>query len=802
MSQMLNHKRWITLVFILIFVTLNSLSSNQPNNSALAFSDDEPTPTPTPDDGLGGMPGFEGGSPVDVTAVTPSEETTLSTDSALAAPIVTFWYNDNQDLAFGQNGNPQQHVNILGNVRIPGVTNVTRIEIKYKLNGVGGFKGLAVGGDKRRLGAPGDFNIELDYTDLNDGLNTVLVRATNTETSQSQDYEIEFTYHAGNSPNENYTIDWASADSIHDVAQVVDGQWTINNDGTLSPNNLATGDPELKYDRLVAIGDVGWTDYEVTVPMTIHGVDTAQGFKHPSNGPGVGMILRWQGHYDQDSEQPNTGWHQVGALGWFRWGGTADNPTAGLQMIGWSYPTSDYPGGGNIIGIVNEDVTPNENDGEYMMKMSVQTLPSGDYYRLKVWPLNQNEPSEWNMEGLVDDPDAFDSGSVVLVSHHIDVSFGDVTVKPLTAVRQTIHINNPANGSIVTNPDQADFEFGTEVEVTAVPNLGYEFVNWTGDLSGTDGTATLEMIQNYTISAVFQPTNAPFSDDFNACLINDALWTKVNPSTDSNATFSAMGEQLELFVPSGSSHDIYPTNENAIRLMQSAENDDFVVEVKFDSVLNSSKNTVLQGILIEQDADNYIRFDFQSTGSEIIIYHASVSGPQVSDVSDVSQKVLSGNMPYMKITRTGNQWQQYYKLNEGDEWVSHGSPFNQSINVNSVGIFGGNAGSNPAHTVVVDYFYNGASPGTGDVISTILQTSASPSIGGFVIVQTSNYGCGDSVTVEAVPEEGWTFAGWTGDLSGMSNPATLSFDVGTAVIAKFNPPEPEEELIFLPFVTK
>ncbi|MDZ7373240.1 MAG: right-handed parallel beta-helix repeat-containing protein [candidate division KSB1 bacterium] len=49
------------------------------------------------------------------------------------------------------------------------------------------------------------------------------------------------------------------------------------------------------------------------------------------------------------------------------------------------------------------------------------------------------------------------------------------------------------------------------------------------------------------------------------------------------------------------------------------------------------------------------------------------------------------------------------------------------------------------------------------------------------------YFVGDTVTLVAVPEEGWQFTGWGGDLSGNANPATLVMDRDKVVIAEFQP---------------
>lgn len=486
MKQLMNPKRWSLLILLFIFLFVNSLAA-------------QTEPTPEPDVPDSGKPVYEGGLPVlNSVFVTTSSDEEVSARTAVAAPVVDFWYENS--LQFGQNGNPQQWVNIMGNASGPPYN---KIDLEYRLNGVGGFKDISIddGSDKRRLGAKGDFNIELDIDDLLDGLNTVEVRATNTDTNQSLIYPVTFTYDAGNAPNENVTIDWSEASSLHAVAQPVDGQWTINSDGTVGPNNLSSGDPELHYDRLLAIGDMGWVDYEVTVPLTIHGIDSDQGFNHPSNGPGVGLIFRWRGHYDEDGEQPNTGWRQIGALGWFRW---STETMAGLEMIGWSFPKSNYPGGGNVIGVVNENVAP-QIGVEYIMKMRVETVTEGDQYSFKVWPASGSEPLEWNMEGLVDDAAAFNSGSLALVSHHVDVSFGDVRVQPLDAIHYTLTTNTPANGSLSMDPEQEEYLIGSEVELTAVPDIGYKFAGWGGDESGIVNPITITMNKNQNITATFVP---------------------------------------------------------------------------------------------------------------------------------------------------------------------------------------------------------------------------------------------------------------------------------------------------------
>jgi len=48
------------------------------------------------------------------------------------------------------------------------------------------------------------------------------------------------------------------------------------------------------YDRLIAMGDMTWDDYEVTVPITMHGI-APSGYASSSNNPIVGILMRWTG---------------------------------------------------------------------------------------------------------------------------------------------------------------------------------------------------------------------------------------------------------------------------------------------------------------------------------------------------------------------------------------------------------------------------------------------------------------------------------------------------------------------------
>lgn len=322
-------------------------------------------------------------------------------------PIVDLWYAVEQPdgsyvQSFGHNGIAQSFCNILGNVHdARGPIH----SIKYSLNG-GVLRTLTTGPDGRRLLRDGDFNIDLPLYSLNEGPNTVLIVTEDqlqNETQVSLRVDYTSTIEAADG-----TIQWDAVQHLTDVTQVIDGKWEITG-GKLRA-------VEQGYDRFVAFGDRGWSDYEVEVPVTVHEVDPA-GFIFPSNYPLVGFALRWPGH-SHSSGQPFWKYWPMGALAAYRW----DTLTSGgyAEMSGNFNTTFSSFGMPFPLGV------------EHTLKARVTTNPDGSTdYKFKVWQSSQPE-GNWTIElsmpaGDPLDPDSNPAvGSIGLLSHHVDAFFGDV----------------------------------------------------------------------------------------------------------------------------------------------------------------------------------------------------------------------------------------------------------------------------------------------------------------------------------------------------------------------------------------
>jgi uncharacterized repeat protein (TIGR02543 family) len=67
----------------------------------------------------------------------------------------------------------------------------------------------------------------------------------------------------------------------------------------------------------------------------------------------------------------------------------------------------------------------------------------------------------------------------------------------------TLLINPSAGGSVTKNPNQASYDSGTSVVLTATANVGYTFTSWAGDASGSTNPLTVVMNANKNITANF-----------------------------------------------------------------------------------------------------------------------------------------------------------------------------------------------------------------------------------------------------------------------------------------------------------
>ncbi len=196
------------------------------------------------------------------------------------------------------------------------------------------------------------------------------------------------------------------------------------------------------------------------------------------------------------------------------------------------------------------------------------------------------------------------------------------------------------------------------------------------------------------------------SDDFSGGL-DSSVWSVVDPVGDGSVVASGQGTSdawVELGVPAGTSHDPWGANRS-LRLMQSVADGDFEVEAKFDSV--PSAKYQMQGLVVEQDADEWLRFDTYHDGKTLRALAASTSGGQTGWFFNDAISVSGGSV-WMRVARVGDTWTMWWS-DDGSVFTEAGS-FSRPLTVSKVGPFAANHKPNPAYTARVDYVFDTATP--------------------------------------------------------------------------------------------
>jgi len=107
---------------------------------------------------------------------------------------------------------------------------------------------------------------------------------------------------------------------------------------------------------------------------------------------------------------------------------------------------------------------------------------------------NINPGSDGDFKITVGSDDAHEYTTAIMLQ--------EIQIGPLPT-QYTLTTNVVGSGSINKNPDQATYDDGTVVTVTANPVFGWEFTSWSGDLSGTTNPTTITMNANKTVTATF-----------------------------------------------------------------------------------------------------------------------------------------------------------------------------------------------------------------------------------------------------------------------------------------------------------
>src|SRR5262249_59719568 len=77
---------------------------------------------------------------------------------------------------------------------------------------------------------------------------------------------------------------------------------------------------------------------------------------------------------------------------------------------------------------------------------------------------------------------------------------------PFPYTTLSLTVTTVGNGSVTKNPNQATYNHGTVVQLTATPDPGNAIVGWSGDATGSTSPTSITMDGSKNVTATFTYT--------------------------------------------------------------------------------------------------------------------------------------------------------------------------------------------------------------------------------------------------------------------------------------------------------
>ena len=186
--------------------------------------------------------------------------------------------------------------------------------------------------------------------------------------------------------------------------------------------------------------------------------------------------------------------------------------------------------------------------------------------------------------------------------------------------KYTLTISKVGEGSVteqlISSGRSTDYDSGSTVKLTAIPDSGWSFLNWTGDFDGTDNPIEVNISEAKSITANFEQLNAIYLDD--------------NGVTIKAYDFAVVGNVYELDGVS------YTVVDNASLKSMADNNDDLtkVVTTKVTVVYQLFYNTDFNQDIGNWDTSNI--YDWTGMFYRASLFNQNISSWDTSNASDMS----------------------------------------------------------------------------------------------------------------------------------------------------------------------
>ena len=381
---------------------------------------------------------------------------------------------------------------------------------------------------------------------------------------------------------------------------------------------------------------------------------------------------------------------------------------------------------------------------------------------------------------------------------------GDKTISASFKEVPTFTLNiKPEYGSVLLGPPGGEYSEGTVVTLTPKPNPGYYFEQWMGDIDGADNPATITMDADKTVTARF--VYAGFGGIATAINCGGSNYLSTEGNTFSADTGGGSTYSTSANISGTDDDQLYQTERYGKSFSYDIplENGNYQVTLMFAEIYHSEAgnrvfNVSIEGEQVISNLDIFAKAGYNAAYNEI--HEVNITDGQIN----IAFTTLIDNAKISAIKIVS-------KVDEIETFTLTTDAMNGAIEAKPAeGPYP--AGSNVLLTAIPDtgFMFTGWSgdlagsvnpatlymTGTKNVSATFVETNwytlTTSATNGTISTNPAKgiygYAEGTEVTFTAIPDERYMFTGWSGDLSGTGNPATLVFDSNKTVTANFENP--------------
>jgi len=343
------------------------------------------------------------------------------------------------------------------------------------------------------------------------------------------------------------------------------------------------------------------------------------------------------------------------------------------------------------------------------------------------------------------------------------------------------------NGTVAKNPNQASYNHGTTVQLTATPNVGYTFTGWSGDATGTTNPLTVRMDGNKNITANYAintytltitsvngtVTKNPDQTNYN---YGTAVTLTASPSTGYTFTGwsgDATGSTNPLTVAMDGNKNItanYSINTYTLT----------IISTNGTVVKNPDQSIYNYGTTVQLSATPNVGYTFTGWSGD-----ATGSTNPLTITMDVN-KSITANFSINTYTLTVTSVNGTVTKNPNQTNYNYGTTVQLTATAHTGYTFTGWSGDASGLTNPLTILMDGNKNITANyTINTYTLTITS--VNGTVVKNPNQatYNHGTTVLLTATQNMGYTFTGWSGDESGTTNPLTIIMNGNKNITANF-----------------